>query len=234
MKLPISELFESVQGEGVFTGTPMYFIRFAGCNVGQYTDPVDVGDPHLRVLRTASPRHSICTSALGQSFLCDTDYHSFEKLEAEELIERIPKNIEHVCITGGEPFMHDWIAAFHKTITARMPVQVHFETSGTKLIPPNVADAWITCSPKIGFLPENRIHVDEYKFVVDAGRDEGEMIRVINEVIGYGKNTAEVFLQPINDLHQLSQQNIQYILGILRQKPSWRLSVQMHKVIGAR
>lgn len=229
--LPISELFESIQGEGVFTGTPMYFIRFAGCNVGEYTAPEKVEDPHLKVLRSASPRHSICTTALGQQFLCDTDYHAFRKMTTAELIASVPKNIEHICITGGEPFLHDWMAEFYQILDEELGVMVHFETSGTKRIPDEVQEAWITCSPKQGFLLSNRKYINEYKFVIDASGDEGETIRRINNVIG--GDAPEVFLQPINDLHNISQPNIRYIMSILRQKPSWRLSVQLHKVIGA-
>lgn len=33
MKLPVNEIFYSLQGEGLFTGTPATFIRLAGCNL---------------------------------------------------------------------------------------------------------------------------------------------------------------------------------------------------------
>lgn len=33
-KLPIMEAFYTIQGEGYFTGTPAYFIRLGGCDVG--------------------------------------------------------------------------------------------------------------------------------------------------------------------------------------------------------
>ena len=33
-KLPVNEVFETVQGEATFTGTPSVFIRLQGCPVG--------------------------------------------------------------------------------------------------------------------------------------------------------------------------------------------------------
>ena len=32
--LPVMEQFYTLQGEGVYTGCPAYFIRLAGCDVG--------------------------------------------------------------------------------------------------------------------------------------------------------------------------------------------------------
>lgn len=34
MKYPINEIFQTIQGEGVFTGVPAVFIRLQGCPVG--------------------------------------------------------------------------------------------------------------------------------------------------------------------------------------------------------
>lgn len=33
MLYPVIEIFDSIQGEGIFAGTPVTFIRFAGCNL---------------------------------------------------------------------------------------------------------------------------------------------------------------------------------------------------------
>ncbi|MBP8772950.1 MAG: 7-carboxy-7-deazaguanine synthase QueE, partial [Aeromonadaceae bacterium] len=34
MIYPINEIFQSIQGEGYFTGQPAIFIRLQGCDVG--------------------------------------------------------------------------------------------------------------------------------------------------------------------------------------------------------
>lgn len=33
MNYPVNEIFYSIQGEGYFTGKPMVFVRFSGCNI---------------------------------------------------------------------------------------------------------------------------------------------------------------------------------------------------------
>ncbi len=35
MKYPLAERFKAPQGEGLFTGTPMAFVRLVGCSVGK-------------------------------------------------------------------------------------------------------------------------------------------------------------------------------------------------------
>lgn len=77
----VCEIFYSIQGEGVYTGIPMVFIRLAGCNL----------IPHCAY--------------------CDTDYawkpESGEEMETEDVMKKVTKLSPHykswVCITGGEP-----------------------------------------------------------------------------------------------------------------------------------
>ncbi|MCD6423136.1 MAG: 7-carboxy-7-deazaguanine synthase QueE [Elusimicrobia bacterium] len=69
----ISEIFFSIQGEGVFAGTPSYFVRFYGCN----------------------KRCFYCDTfyALKGKFYTSS---------VDEVVEKIPKG-QNVVITGGEP-----------------------------------------------------------------------------------------------------------------------------------
>src|SRR5271170_6427812 len=90
-KYPVSEIFTSIQGEGVYTGTVMTFIRLAGCSVGKkiaekdraivnqkaehFSQPpgVELKPNHLSVLK---PYTEICTLYDGREFLCDTDFRT--------------------------------------------------------------------------------------------------------------------------------------------------------------
>lgn len=228
--LPIAEMFESIQGEGVYAGHLMHFIRLAGCNVGKYVS-VDTEPNHgLRVLLGNHPKHSICTSALGTRFLCDTDYHAHEKLDLVAALQR--SSIRRVCMTGGEPFLHDMAIICARILGAGK--EPHIETSGTLPIPEEVGDAaYVVCSPKAGFLPANLHHIHEFKFVV--GPSLGTVVNAWDRILAVVDwSEAPIFLQPINGVHDLDQASLDFALQMLRAAPASKeaaLSVQLHKLL---
>lgn len=212
---PIAEIFESIQGEGVFAGTPMLFVRFAGCNVGRYIN---------------SHAHATCKTALGASFACDTDYRVVDRLTLEELVDRInASKMFDVCLTGGEPFLHD-LAALITACSAEK--NFHIETSGTLAIGSLNDCAWITCSPKDGFLPDNASLVDEWKFLVQ----DVEELKAIEEFFSQLDTDGNdiVYLQAVNkgDVVDLSQNMM--LVEIVKNNPRYRLSTQLHKFLGLR
>lgn len=97
MKARISEIFESIQGEGVLVGTLQLFIRFCGCNLNCY---------YCDTIREAE----FCR-----------DHVSKEILKNPVAIEHVQKLIDSakvhsVSFTGGEPMLHaDFIASLKKT-----------------------------------------------------------------------------------------------------------------------
>jgi 7-carboxy-7-deazaguanine synthase len=230
---PISQSFHSVQGEGALVGTPMLFTRTAGCCVGVYSDPARMEDASLRTLRVLHPRHSVCTSALGQSFLCDTDYHSIGTKSIPEILKDMYET--HLCITGGEPFMYSLLPLVVAVREEGFDVQI--ETSGAVPIPPEVGHlAWITCSPKAGYLPENARWINEFKFVLSAAEARScvETFHNIERILSSGDPVvpAEVFLQPINAVETVDKENLTAVLAMLAKYPRYRLSVQLHKLLG--
>ncbi|MDB4162006.1 7-carboxy-7-deazaguanine synthase QueE [Bacteroidia bacterium] len=98
---PVMEYFYSIQGEGVYTGQPAFFVRLGGCDVGcVWCDVKDSWDADKH------PKKSI-------AFLLD---------EAKKYPSRI------LILTGGEPAMYDLTQitqAFKKE-----GFRVHIETSG--------------------------------------------------------------------------------------------------------
>src|SRR3972149_301887 len=87
-KLVVNEKFVSIQGEGYWVGTPMSFVRLAGC-------PVGGGD-------------RICKDYTSREFPCDTKYQGGELLTVREVVDWCVKMGQNrVCITGGEPFSYD-------------------------------------------------------------------------------------------------------------------------------
>jgi organic radical activating enzyme len=154
MEYPVAETFASFQGEGAFAGTSMYFIRLAGCTVGKpfpkemYQDrdlPLDTpGNISGKALPIYTEK---CTLYDGREFPCDTDYRVHERLSVVDILSRVPYNYDRVCITGGEPLMHN----LESLVTAlKITKFVHIETSGTQPFQKCLSDnkIWVTLSPK--------------------------------------------------------------------------------------
>src|SRR5579864_2811065 len=80
MIYPVAEIFQSIQGEGRWQGTPMTFIRLAGCTVGK---------PY-----SAEARKTLglpiyvekCCDVFGTGFPCDTDYRVKQRLTEGDIV----------------------------------------------------------------------------------------------------------------------------------------------------
>ncbi len=76
MKANISEIFRSIQGEGIFRGQPQVFIRFSGCNL----------------------KCSFCDT--------DTSlYREMSLQEVLTALDTLPRTLDSVALTGGEPLL---------------------------------------------------------------------------------------------------------------------------------
>lgn len=232
----VAETFHSIQGEGTYTGTQMFFIRLAGCNVGEYSSAsswLKLPDKDFTLL--ANKEHSICTSVLGEKFLCDTNYHASERRSVKSLMDEV--NEDHICITGGEPFLHDLEPLVEAA--QKLPVMTHIETSGTKPMVINLTGSrgyvdarklWITCSPKTGFLDDNIDIPDEWKFLVGPDFDVNAFktftLRIPSQV--------PIYLQPINNVNTMNKENMEKCLKLVKEMPGLRVSTQLHKWLGVR
>ncbi len=102
VSLPVMERFYTVQGEGFFAGTPAYFIRLGGCDVGcVWCDVKESWDA------SAHPKMSV------------------EQLAEDAKASGAPI----VVITGGEPTMYD-LTLLTSALKAK-GLRTHIETSGT-------------------------------------------------------------------------------------------------------
>lgn len=145
MKLPISEIFYSIQGEGGRAGHPSIFIRIQGCKA-----------------------KGACY-ALG--IKCDTEFESGEDLLISEILERIKGYpCRWIVFTGGEPadrITNEVLDLFHEA-----GYLCAIETSG--LFPVASDFDYISVSPKVAehVLEKNfqgKI-VDELRYVRHSGQ----------------------------------------------------------------
>lgn len=105
-KAYISEIFTSIQGEGLQVGRPAIFIRFAGCNLNC----------------------SYCDTAHSKTRKNAREY------SLRELVSRIQKaglSEGDVCITGGEPLLQaDFLVQLIPELKRR-GFKISMETNGT-------------------------------------------------------------------------------------------------------
>lgn len=211
MSYLVKEVFYTLQGEGVQAGRPAVFCRFAGCNLW-------------------SGRESDRAGAICQ--FCDTDFRGTDGEsggrypDAEALADRIratwpegavPDVAPYVVCTGGEPLLQ-LDAALVEALHAR-GCEVAVETNGTCPAPPGLD--WVCVSPKAGadlVLTSG----DELKLVYpQAGLDPERLLHL---------DFRHRLIQPM-DGPDLSASTAAAV-AFCKAHPAWRLSLQLHKLLG--
>src|SRR5437762_6477833 len=148
-----------------------------------------------------------------------------ERLSVQEILTRVPGNRIRICLTGGEPLIHDLEELTQELLSRGHPVSL--ETSGTHPIPSwMLGKVWITISPKFGVLEAALLRASEIKFLVDEDFSESQIADLVKMVRWY----TPIFLQPINHEKTLDAGNLKRCFDILSRHPDWRLSFQAHKV----
>ena len=95
MKFKISEIFESIQGEGPHIGTPSLFIRFFGCNL----------------------RCPFCDTKYALT-------GNYFQMELEDLLD-VVKRHNSVVLTGGEPLLQPIAEVIDKAKQVRFDIETN-------------------------------------------------------------------------------------------------------------
>lgn len=153
---------------------------------------------------------------------CDTDFEEGEEMDLEEIREVISSYpCKWIIWTGGEPTIQlkDEHLAFFRAHGYKQAI----ETNGTRRVP-SLID-YISCSPKQDYESiKARIPVvNEIRIPIKAG-DTLPDIAVFPKADHY-------FLSPVFDADKVNSGNIDYCVGLIKDHPEWRLSLQMHKLI---
>jgi organic radical activating enzyme len=155
-------------------------------------------------------------------FDCDTEHQGGEALTVEEivrLIDTASPRCQWVVLTGGEPALF-----MDAPLVAAIEQQHHYvavETNGT--LPLRCVVDWIAVSPKRGAKLVLQ-HADEVRVVVSAG-DPLPQVDILTE---------HRLLSPAFVGDTLPPENLEHCINLCLENPQWRLSVQLHKMIGVR
>ena len=215
MSYSVKEIYLTVQGEGVQTGLPAVFLRFAGCNLWSGLER---------------------DRAKAMCKFCDTDFIGMNGpgggrfKTAQDLADNIATywpggGQPWVVCTGGEPLLQldaALITAFHAA-----GFKIAVESNGTVKAPDGID--WLCVSPKAD-AEIVQTSGDELKLVFPQAENTPEDFQHLDF-----KNFS---LQPRDDSYlgdkaaQKKGGHMQTAFDYCMKNPQWRLSVQTHKWIG--
>ena len=159
---------------------------------------------------------------------CDTDFETFEEMTAEQILSQVSQYpSKRLILTGGEPMLND-LWPLQRLFKPR-GYTLACESNGTIEIPEGLLD-WICISPKDQMYPQVKIRQrngDELKCVY-VGQD----LSMYDDLkLGFTHH----FLQPCymeNESVEWNGKNFALTETVVKQNPTWRLSLQTHKWMG--
>ncbi|MDW7759618.1 MAG: 7-carboxy-7-deazaguanine synthase QueE [Acidobacteriota bacterium] len=199
--LKISEVFTSVQGEGLRQGQPTIFVRLAGCNL----------------------RCAFCDTKYAWKEGKDREVGDI-MAQIEGLRRNFPA--DWICLTGGEPFLQNIGPLARRLRKAGLPIQI--ETNGT--LYRRIPFDWLTISPKpprYAVRSEWTRRAREVKLV--AGRSLS--FDVLRDVRAAFPAATPVLIQPQSCAAWSARKAFRLLEHALAEGlPNIRLSSQLHKI----
>lgn len=235
----------TIQGEGKLNGIPSLFIRLAGCNL-----------------------RCVWTTDAGNVSICDTIHASYQVKDSYKatigeicnVVKYNSKHIDHLVITGGEPFLQpDGLIELCNNLKERKDYYITIETNGS-LYHEKLADYidLFSISPKLSsstppapyasqhnnvrinteclqaFITHARRYNKDFqlKFVYAAEQDIAEIKSLLLKLKDW-KN-EDILLMPLGGNQQELNQNTQKTLEHCIQN-GWRYCDRLHiALFGAR
>jgi 7-carboxy-7-deazaguanine synthase len=208
MTYAVKETFLTLQGEGIQSGSRAVFLRFAGCNLwsGREED-----------------------RASAQCNFCDTDFVGTDGsgggkfATAEALADHVAvlwgegRDNRLVVITGGEPMLQldeTLVEALHER-----GFRIAAESNGTLAAVQGLD--WLCVSPKAG---------------TEVVQRSGDELKLVWPQQGIDLDALETWdfdhflIQPMDC--EAREAAIAAAIGLVMDRPRWRLSIQAHKLVG--
>lgn len=234
--LRVQEIFYSIQGEGPYAGMPAVFLRLAGCN--------------LRCSFCDTDFESNMDSLYSLEAVIDAVREVVDAQREQAAPGWHPKLL---VITGGEPMLQNFAPlAKHFARTGEFEM-IQVETAGT-VWNPALEDFFnefgvyykkltLVCSPKTGNIhPWIRELCQDWKYIVTMGEvNPNNGSSLVNPQTGgpvdlYFPDPNEVgntiYLQPCDTQNADQNKLIMDKAASLAMKHGYRLSIQIHKLLG--
>lgn len=242
----ISEIFSSIQGEGMLAGRRQIFVRLMECNLDcRYCDTDFVKSD---ICRLESKPGSGTFLNLPQPL----PLHKISTI-FQEWLQQLPGAHHSVSFTGGEPLLYaDALVEWFSEIRAFLPI--HLETNGTMHVALQQVKHcldYISMDMKLPstagctehlwdlhtlFLRESLGGNVTVKVVVGAETSDAEITQVC-DVISSVDEALPLFLQPLTlpgGAVGISAAHIFHLQELAsRRLPDVRVMPQMHKLLGA-
>ncbi len=212
MAYSVKEIYFTVQGEGVQTGLPAVFLRFAGCNLWSGLER-----DRARAVCKFCDTDFVGTDGPGGGKFTTADdlaraVHSYWPVQPGE-----DGGQPWVICTGGEPLLQldaSAIEALHN-----VGFKIAIETNGTVKAPSGID--WICVSPKA-----------DAELIQKSGNELKLVFpQIENQPSDFEHLDFDNFcLQPLDDADQ--RKHMQAAFDYCLKRPKWRLSLQTHKWLG--
>lgn len=206
----VVEIFDSIDGEGIFAGQLATFIRLAGCNL----------------------RCRYCDT--GYAMQCDAG----QEMSIEEIAARVREiGNKHVTLTGGEPLIHKDVDKLINELSSHGCI-INIETNGSADVSPYISGSTvITLDYKTaGSGEECRMLLDNWEKLRNTDVLKmvcyQEDLSSIEEILATHKTKAQIFLSPVYG--ETSPNLLVEFIKKLRDKhgiKDVRVQLQMHKYI---
>ena len=149
---------------------------------------------------------------------CDTNHNSgrfYTKKQLEDKVKKLSKDKPIIVFTGGEPTLQ-----LKQEEELLKGYERHIETNGILQVPSWID--WITVSPKTN-ITKFKNKPNEIKVVYEKRR--------VEYIKSLKNKCSNLFIQP---LEKDEKMNIREVIRFIKKYPSYRLSLQYHKIIGIR
>lgn len=217
----VHSMLRTIQGEGYHAGKLAIFVRCSGCNVwsGREED------------RERDAKKGSCAR------FCDTEFFGIDekngggRFTAQEVFQRCKetwgsRERMFVVFTGGEPSLQvdSHLINTFKNDNSQLDY-LAMETNGSRDLGSLGLD-WVTLSPK----PPMPVKLNKYY-------DEIKVLYPEYNPLDFENLAEHKFIQPVDPPKtgaylDLARENMRRCVEFVHANPSWRISIQQHKVLG--